>query len=174
MDAIQERLQPLIDFLPDKVRDYWWAIYGFAALLIALMVLALLRGLFRSVFGKGKAHQEDWAKKLREDLTTYPPPPGEPGKQRLTVYHVPVRLRLVVLAPAGKETVISPLRSVRAHSTRGRWASSSSSTPGSGCAGSSAPPEIPNRAVGCHSRRRSLHVRTRPPPVPRPSPAARR
>ncbi len=106
MDALQERLQPLIDFLPDKVRDYWWAIYGFAALLIALMVLALLRGLFRSVFGKGKAHQEDWAKKLREDLTTYPPPSGAPGKQRLTVYHVPVRLRLVVLAPAGKETEI--------------------------------------------------------------------
>ena len=106
MDAIQERLQPLIDLLPDKFRDYWWAIYGLAALLIALMVLALLRGLFRSVFGKRKALQEDWAKKLREDLTTYPPPPGEPGKQRLTVYHVPVRLRLVVLAPAGKETEI--------------------------------------------------------------------
>src|SRR5260370_40970830 len=42
--------------------------------------------LFRSVFGKGKAHQEDWARKLREDLTTYPPPLGAPGKQRLTIY----------------------------------------------------------------------------------------
>ena len=68
MDALQEKLQPLIDLLPDKVRDYWWAIYGLAALLMVLIILAFLRGLFRSVFGKGKAHQEDWAKKLREDL----------------------------------------------------------------------------------------------------------
>ena len=106
MDAIQEKLQPLIDLLPDKVRDYWWAIFGLAAFVTVLIVFGLLRGIFRRLFGKGKAFQEDWAKKLREDLTTYPPPPGEPGKQRLTVYHVPVRLRLVVLAPAGKETEI--------------------------------------------------------------------
>jgi len=103
MDAIQEKLQPLIDLLPDKVRDHWWAIFGLAALFLALIIIALVRGLFRVALSKRKTLQEDWAKKLREDLTSYPPPLGSPGKQRLTVYHVPTRLRLVVLAPAGKE-----------------------------------------------------------------------
>ena len=69
-------------------------------------MLALLRAVFRAVFGTKKTLQEDWGKKLREDLSDYPPPAGAPGKQRLTVYHVPVRIRLVVLAPAGKELEI--------------------------------------------------------------------
>jgi len=106
MDAIQEKLQPLIDLLPEKLRNYWWVIFGVAALLIALILLAVARGLLRAAFGKRKTPPEDWAKRLREDLSTYPQPPGEPGKQRLTVYHVPVRLRLVVLAAAGTETEI--------------------------------------------------------------------
>jgi hypothetical protein len=106
MDAIQEKLQPLIDLLPESVRPYWWAILLVAGLLVVLILLALIGGLFRRVFGKRKAAPEDWAKKLREDLSTYPPPAGPPGKNRLTVYHVPVRIRLVVLAPAGKETEI--------------------------------------------------------------------
>jgi hypothetical protein len=106
MDAIQEKLQPLIDLLPEKVQAYWWAIFGFAALLIALILLAVARGLLRAAFGKRKTRPEDWSKQLREDLSTYPLPPEQRGKQRLTIYHVPVRLRLVVLAAAGKETEI--------------------------------------------------------------------
>lgn len=106
MDAIQEKLQPFIDLLPEKLRDYWWAVFGLAALFLVLIVLALLRGMIRGLFGKRKTLQEDWDKKLREDLTSYPAPPTEPGKQRLTIYHVPARLRLVVLAPAGKEVAI--------------------------------------------------------------------
>src|SRR5437588_9572485 len=106
MDAVQEKLQPLIDLLPEKIRDYWWVIFGLAAIFLVLIVLAILRGLLRVAFGKRKTPKEDWDKKLREDLTSYPPPPGAPGKQRLTIYHVPARLRLVVLAPAGKETEI--------------------------------------------------------------------
>jgi len=106
MDVLQEKLQPLIDLLPDTVREYWAVVFGVAALLIILIILALLRAVFRAVFGTKKALQEDWGKKLREDLSDYPPPPGAPGKQRLTVYHVPVRVRLVVLAPAGKELEI--------------------------------------------------------------------
>src|SRR4051794_22262708 len=38
---------------------------------------------------------------LDEDLSAYPPP-GKAGSQRLTVRGVPVRLRLVVLAPLGR------------------------------------------------------------------------
>jgi len=106
MDVLQEKLQPLIDLLPDTVREYWAIVFGVAALLIILIMLALLRAVFRAVFGTKKTLQEDWGKKLREDLSDYPPPAGAPGKQRLTVYHVPVRIRLVVLAPAGKELEI--------------------------------------------------------------------
>jgi hypothetical protein len=106
MDAIQEKLQPLIDLLPEKIRDYWYYFFGLAAIFLVLIVLAIIRGLFRVAFGKRKPPKEDWDKKLREDLTSYPPPPGPPGKQRVTIYHVPARLRLVVLAPAGKEAAI--------------------------------------------------------------------
>jgi hypothetical protein len=106
MDAIQEKLQPLIDLLPETVRPYWWGFFLVAGLLVVLILLGLIGGLFRRVFGKRKAAPEDWAKKLREDLSSYPPPASPPGKNRLTVYHVPVRIRLVVLAPAGKETEI--------------------------------------------------------------------
>jgi len=106
MDAIQEKLQPLIDLLPESVRPYWWAVFGLAGLLLLLILLGFVGGLFRRVFGKRKAAPEDWAKKLREDLSSYPAPPETAGKERLTIYHVPVRIRLVVLAAAGKETEI--------------------------------------------------------------------
>lgn len=106
MDAIQEKLQPFIDLLPEKIRDYWWVIFGLAAIFLILIALAIMRGLFRVAFGKRKAPKEDWDKTRREDLTSYPPPPGALGKQRVTIYHVPARLRLVVLAPAGKEADI--------------------------------------------------------------------
>src|SRR5262249_16082915 len=39
---------------------------------------------------------------LREDLGTYPPPPGKPGPRRLVIDGNPARLRLVVIAPMGK------------------------------------------------------------------------
>ena len=106
MDAVQEKLQTFIDLLPESVRPYWWVIFLVVGLIIVLILLGLIGGIFRRVFGKRKAAPEDWAKKLREDLTSYPPLAGPPGKNCLTIYHVPVRIRLVVLAPAGKETEI--------------------------------------------------------------------
>jgi hypothetical protein len=106
MNALQEKLQPLIDLLPEKVREYWAIVFGVAVLLIILILLAFLRALFRAIFGTKKTHQEDGAKKLREDLSSYLPLAMPPGKGRLTVYHLPVRVRLVVLAPAGKEVDI--------------------------------------------------------------------
>lgn len=106
MDSIQEKLQPLIDLLPENVRPYWWLVFGLTSLLLLFIFLGLISGLFRRVFGKRKAAPDDWAKKLREDLSSYPPPPAAASKQRLTIYHLPVRIRLVVLAPAGKETLI--------------------------------------------------------------------
>jgi hypothetical protein len=106
MGSIQERLRPLIDLLPESARPYWWAILGSLALLAVLILLAVVRGLFRALFGKRQAPSEDWARRLGEDLSTYPPPAPFVGKRRLTVYHIPVRLQLAVLAPAGTEAEV--------------------------------------------------------------------
>jgi hypothetical protein len=108
MDAIQEKLQPLIDLLPEKIRDYWWAVYGVAAILLVLLLFALFSGILRTLFGSRKTIEPDWARKLREDLSSYPPPPNPLGKRHLTIYNVPVRIRLVVLALAGKEADVEP------------------------------------------------------------------
>ena len=62
MNVIQEKLRPFIDLLPETLRDYWWAIFGLAALFLVLIALALLRGLFRVAFGKRKTPKEDWTR----------------------------------------------------------------------------------------------------------------
>jgi hypothetical protein len=41
---------------------------------------------------------------MTEDLTAYPPPPSAAGQQ-LTVQGLPVRVRLVVVAPVGRQSV---------------------------------------------------------------------
>jgi len=82
---MQENLQPLIDLLPESIRPYWWAVFGLAGLFVILIVLGLVGGLFRRIFGRRKAPPEDWGKKLREDLSTYPTPPASAGKQRLKI-----------------------------------------------------------------------------------------
>src|SRR5262249_42024741 len=44
---------------------------------------------------------------LRQKLADLPVPPGKPGPRRLTVEGIPVRIRLVVVAPIGKEHPIT-------------------------------------------------------------------
>ncbi len=72
----------------------------------ALIVLAILAVFIRVVFGRGKA--KPLAPSLEEDLATYPPAPTSSGDRRLMVEGVPVRLRLVVIAPAGKLSEFDP------------------------------------------------------------------
>jgi hypothetical protein len=52
---------------------------------------------------------EESDREFLEDLAGYPPAPP-PGGRRLTLYHLPVRLRLVVMAPIGTESDIEPRR----------------------------------------------------------------
>src|SRR5215831_18269286 len=66
-----------------------------------LVLLALLLVLIRILFGRRKATPK--APDLEEDLGTYPPLKASGGDRRLVVEGVPVRLRLVVLAPAGSQ-----------------------------------------------------------------------
>ncbi|MBO0698592.1 MAG: hypothetical protein J2P46_09370 [Zavarzinella sp.] len=90
------------DGLADKVRDNWVYAAIAAGVLVALLVL------YRIATGRKKRHP-DLEKGLREDLASYPPPPAATGPKRLNVNGVPVRVRLVVVAPTGKlQTAIMP------------------------------------------------------------------
>ena len=63
-------------------------------LLLAILLVALRRR------GKKPVNLEGG---LGEDLSQYPPAPDDAGPRRLAVHGRPVRLRLVVVAPAGKQ-----------------------------------------------------------------------
>ena len=68
-----------------------------AGILVVLVLLIVLMSR-----GKKRVNPESG---LKEDLSEYPPAPGQPGPRRLTVHGRPVRLRLVVVAPVGKRTI---------------------------------------------------------------------
>jgi hypothetical protein len=103
MDFLQKPPQWLNDALPDAARDVlqnggWYAILGVGALVVLLILWAIVRPLFRRRRRPARAERSEIAV---EDLASYPPPAPSTGDRRLTVEGVPVRLRLVVLAPAG-------------------------------------------------------------------------
>jgi hypothetical protein len=88
----------LQDLVPDQVSDLlarwgWRLGLGLVALIMVWVGWRALRGLFRRPPKSREAS-------LEENLADYPPPPGQPGHQRLTIDGVPVRLRLVVAAVA--------------------------------------------------------------------------
>jgi len=110
MEKLKQLLAPLTETLPPGVRDFldaggWWLVLGVLGLVILLVLWAILDRAWR-FFRRKPARPEDAERELEEDLASYPPPPQPPGRQALTVYHIPVRLRLVVLAPAGTETSV--------------------------------------------------------------------
>jgi hypothetical protein len=87
--------------LVDKAADNWILIAVAGGLVVAAAAL------WRIATGRKKP-SPDLEAGLREQLAEYPPPPPV-GGPRLTVNDVPVRLRLVVVAPTGKQqTLISP------------------------------------------------------------------
>jgi hypothetical protein len=56
---------------------------------------------------RGRRREPDREAGQREDLAAYPPPPGKPGPRRLLVEGVPARIRLVVIAPVGKQAQVN-------------------------------------------------------------------
>jgi len=106
---LKEVLKPLTEWIPPEYRDLappwvWWLLY-----LIALMAVLLLVGLICKRLGQALARrprQRDWDKGWRENLEECPMPIQPPNERALSVYHVPVRVRLVVVAALGKEMQI--------------------------------------------------------------------
>lgn len=95
-----EFLQPLIDLCPPEAQAFlnaggWLAVLGGAGLILLLLLAALLRRAVRRKQMKRKK-----ASPLREAPAEYPPPPATP-RPVLTFRNLPVRLRLIVLAPLG-------------------------------------------------------------------------
>ncbi len=96
--------RPLIESLPPGAQEFlnaggWLLIAAGLGVIALLIIWLLLRGLVR---GRGRRRRRI-ATELTEDLAAYPPPPALWGNQRLTVYDLPARLRLVVAAPLGLE-----------------------------------------------------------------------
>jgi hypothetical protein len=113
MELGNNPLQPLWDLLPPgELRDFLsgpggWVVLGALALVLLLILLAVLGKLGRMLFGRRPGPIPDQDRALMEELATYPLPPPV-GVRQLTVEGVPVRLRLVVVAPLGKGHVIDP------------------------------------------------------------------
>src|SRR4051812_37595866 len=110
MDKIRNALAPLTDWIPDEYRglmpaEAWWL-----GLLVAALVVLLLRGRIlrgrRRVLSKRRGREVDGDRPLRLVLEECPLPVRPPGQHALLAYHMPVRLRLVVLAPGGKDADI--------------------------------------------------------------------
>lgn len=108
MDVDQNPLRRLLDLLPPGgARDFLsgpggWVVLGVAALVVLLMVLAVLRRLWRALFALRPAPALDIDRDLSEDLADLPLA-GPAGSRQLTVEGVPVRVRLVVVAPHGRQ-----------------------------------------------------------------------
>ncbi len=110
MDKLREFLQPLTDFIPTDIRtklplEAWWGIIAIAVVVALLLVFAALRGFFRLLFGR-RQKQEVIPPEEIEHLESCPLPPLS-ASQILWIYHLPARLRLVVVAPAGTVNDIS-------------------------------------------------------------------
>jgi hypothetical protein len=110
MDDLLKPPRWLLDLLPDA-RGFlegggWLAVLGVGGLLVLLLlwltVGRMLRGLFRREPGPPPAALP------REDLAALPPAPPHSGDLRLTVEGIPVRLRLVIMAPAGTAYALTP------------------------------------------------------------------
>jgi hypothetical protein len=90
--------EPLPESPPPAVdNSNVWIILGLVALVVLLLLVILLSRLL------GRRGPEPLPKvDLVERLAQYPAPATKPGPRRLTYEGVPVRLRLVVLAPPGR------------------------------------------------------------------------
>jgi hypothetical protein len=88
------------DLLPESVRAYAVYILAGSVCIAGLFVLLVLVAVVKLLFGGRKKKVGD-PKNLVENLEEYPNLKLSSGDRQLRVEGVPVRLRLVVIAPAG-------------------------------------------------------------------------
>jgi hypothetical protein len=101
---------PLVQSFP-AAREFlegggWLAIVGGLALVLVLVLLFVARAVQRALFRKRKKRKQQ-ASDLEVNLADIPAPGPFRGEKRLQVEGVSVRLRLVVLAPAGRAQAVS-------------------------------------------------------------------
>ncbi len=90
----------MVDLLPDDLKAYATYIVLAGVAFVAFFVLLFCLGILRLLFG-GKANQASVEKNCAEDLAEYPDLKSTSGDRQLRAEGTPVRLRLVVMAPAG-------------------------------------------------------------------------
>jgi hypothetical protein len=101
----------LRDSIPEEARSFLESPLGIGAMVLGLVLavfcVAFITGrIWRGLFGKERAKSPEQG--LLERVGEYPPPPGQPGPRRVTVEGVPARVRLVVVAPVGRNRLIDP------------------------------------------------------------------
>src|SRR5262245_32390828 len=107
MEFITKPPEWLTNQLPEGAKSFlenggWYGVLGFFALVILLLVWAILSRMGSLFEARKKEPKED----LTEDLAALPAAAPSTGDRRLTIDGVPVRVRLVVVAPTG-ETELS-------------------------------------------------------------------
>jgi hypothetical protein len=107
MNDFKKLLLPLTDSLPPPLRDFldaggWWIVVGLTALVVLLLFWALVDRSLRAMFRHRPRSLEEADRELHENLANYRPPPPVSARP-LTLYHLPVRLRLVVMAAIGAD-----------------------------------------------------------------------
>jgi hypothetical protein len=100
--------QWLMDLLPQAGRDFldaggWYLVLALAGVLVLVAVGLVLRSLSKLFARKPPEPEAD----LRENLAEYPPALGKAGPRRLLVEGMAARVRLVVLAPMGKQATVT-------------------------------------------------------------------
>ncbi len=89
-----------MDFLPDALKAYAIPILAGSACIIVALALVILTFIIRLLFG-GRSAKDPKQKNLEEDLSQYPELKSKSGDRQLRAEGVPVRIRLIVVAPAG-------------------------------------------------------------------------
>lgn len=102
MDDLRNNLQPYIDLLPDALRAWWWALALAAIAALGLVAWAVAERLILRPLFRRKTQRSSSEEHLRVDLSQLPPVSAADQSGRLLVEGVPVRARLVVLAPLGQ------------------------------------------------------------------------
>jgi len=114
MEDLKQMTRPLTERLPEEVRNFLEGgggglVLGILGLVFLLALSSALRRLVKLLFRRARGAAADWDAPLRIDLAECPLPVAAPGPFRLHIYHLPVRLRLVVVAPVGTEAFVDAI-----------------------------------------------------------------